>query len=347
MALDAGTLALTIEFAKDLKDKDWFGKQDPYVVLKCGSQTYRTKTHTDGGRNPVWNETFHMNIINDNTIELTIKDSDVGRDDIIGTAVVPLARARETGHDQQQLAVHTKSGKQHGFISVKMQFTRNGKPQQHPGAPGPAPGAYPAPYGAPPPGAYPPQPGYPPQPQPGYPPQPQPGYPPQPQPGYPPQPQAQPGYPPAAGYPPQPMPGAYPSAGYPTPSAHSAPPAYPPPHGGTASGYPPGGYPPPAHGAPPPHGYPPAAQSYSHPPHGAPPAGYPGGPPGYGAPAPYGAHAPPPAYGATVVVTGMPGLQAAAYGLMGMAGGYGYGHGKKHKYKGYKHKKKKKGFFKW
>jgi hypothetical protein len=26
--------------------------QDPYVIIKVGSQSFRTKTHTDGGKNP-------------------------------------------------------------------------------------------------------------------------------------------------------------------------------------------------------------------------------------------------------------------------------------------------------
>lgn len=68
--------------------------QDPYAVLKVGGQTFRTKTHTDGGKNPVWNETFAVNVINDNTADLTLYDSDVGKDDVIGTATVGLAKVR-------------------------------------------------------------------------------------------------------------------------------------------------------------------------------------------------------------------------------------------------------------
>ncbi|KXZ43286.1 hypothetical protein GPECTOR_95g675 [Gonium pectorale] len=129
MALEPGTLTITVEYAKD-----------PYAVLRVGASSFRTKTHTDGGKNP----------INDNTVDLTIYDSDVGRDDIIGTTVISLAKAREQGSDHQQAAVRTKSGKQHGFVSVRLQFSRGGgvKAGQHPPAPG---------YGAPAPAPYPPQ----------------------------------------------------------------------------------------------------------------------------------------------------------------------------------------------
>ncbi|GIL80601.1 hypothetical protein Vretimale_15911 [Volvox reticuliferus] len=240
MALDSGLLTVTVEYAKDLKDKDWFGKQDPYAVLRVGGQAFRTKTHSNGGKNPVWNETFHINIINDNTIDITIYDSDVGKDDIIGNTTVVLARVREQGQDYQQCPVRTKSGKQHGFIAVRLQFAKNSSLKAH-GAP-PAPMAA-SPYGAPAPG-YPP-PGYPPSAPPaGYPPQAPPaGYPPQaPPPGYPPA--APPaGYPPPGGYP-QPYQQSY-------PQPHAAPPAYQMP----AAGYPPhppAGYPAPYAAAPPP-----------------------------------------------------------------------------------------------
>lgn len=46
MALEAGQLTLTLQFAKGLKDKDLFGRQDPYAVISVGSQTFRSRTHT-------------------------------------------------------------------------------------------------------------------------------------------------------------------------------------------------------------------------------------------------------------------------------------------------------------
>jgi Ca2+-dependent lipid-binding protein len=41
-----GNLTVKVEFAKELQDKDWFGKQDPYVVLNCGARKLgKTKVH--------------------------------------------------------------------------------------------------------------------------------------------------------------------------------------------------------------------------------------------------------------------------------------------------------------
>lgn len=245
--------------ATNLKDKDWFGKQDPYCLLTVGGQTLRSRTATDGGKNPVWNQTFKFNVINENDLTITCKDEDVSADDVIGTGRAQLARARTAGTDRQSVPMMSRNGKQHGHVQITLTFVRNsalagGAPHGAvPGYGGYAappqyqaygmPPPYQAPYGAPPPYGYPPQPygapppgAYPPQPY-GAPP---PGaYPPQ---GY--------GAPPPGAYPPQgygaPPPGAYP------PQAHAAPPpgAYPP--QGAPGAYPPQGY-----GAPPPHGYPP------------------------------------------------------------------------------------------
>lgn len=101
-------------------------RQDPYAIVRCGGQQFRTRTHVDGGRNPVWNETFTFQIINDNSLELTVMDADVGRDDLIGTATVSLARAREQGSDSVQAPVVCKhSRKQHGFVAVNLRWMPN------------------------------------------------------------------------------------------------------------------------------------------------------------------------------------------------------------------------------
>ena len=96
MALDAGVLKVTIEFAQGLKvrgklismrqhnfasyllpasvllqDAELFGKMDPYAILKVGGQVSRTGTASSGGTSPVWNETFSFNVINENSLEIT------------------------------------------------------------------------------------------------------------------------------------------------------------------------------------------------------------------------------------------------------------------------------------
>ncbi|PNH07195.1 Elicitor-responsive protein 3 [Tetrabaena socialis] len=245
MALDAGILRVTLQYAAEIKDCDWFGRQDPYCKLRVGGQERRSRTCIDGGRRPVWNETFEFNIINENGLELTLMDEDtLARDDLIGTASASLAVVRERGSASLQLPVSSgKGGKQRGFVQVSLTFTPNNalrpggqyapyqQPYQQP-CQHQHPQQYQAPYQQP----Y----GYPPAPSFAY------G-------AYPPPPSPAPSF--AYGYPP-PAP-----SYYPPPSAPSAPqyapawsPAYPPAQAAPAAAY---GMPPtyygqavPAYGAP-------------------------------------------------------------------------------------------------
>lgn len=48
-------------------------------------------------------------------------------DDFIGRAIISLARVRENGSDSVHAPVISKSGKQHGFVSVRLVFTPSDK----------------------------------------------------------------------------------------------------------------------------------------------------------------------------------------------------------------------------
>eukprot|EP00878_Enallax_costatus_P020228 GHUV01021377.1.p1 GENE.GHUV01021377.1~~GHUV01021377.1.p1 ORF type:complete len:290 (+),score=84.45 GHUV01021377.1:124-993(+) len=278
------TLDVQLHFGDGLKDTQVMGKQDPYCVLQVGPSTCKSRTCTDGGTKPVWNETFRFNNVEySSELIITIKNENVLADDVIGAARVPLQRVQQAGTESGAFPVMTPAGQQKGIVQITLTY-RGPQHQQ---------GGYPsAPQASGYPGGYPGQAtGYPSS----YPPQQQhqqpTGYPPAA--GYPPSPQHQQaaGYPPTSGYPPmgggqgyphtdasypphqQQQQGGYPQhtgGGYPPPADAGYPP-----HGGGG-----GGYPPPQHqqaGYPPAHqqqqgGYLPAGGGY---PQGPTPAGYP------------------------------------------------------------------------
>eukprot|EP00198_Chlamydomonas_reinhardtii_P007801 XP_001697138.1 predicted protein [Chlamydomonas reinhardtii] len=134
----AGLLEVTVEFAKGLKDMDFFSKQDPYAVVELGGQKCKTKTHKNGGTSPVWNETFTINVNTETNFNLTVYDEDPGKDDLIGKALVSIAavqhrlgghaqpslcRARAHGTDKLQVPLLRPSGKEKGFVSMTLKFT--------------------------------------------------------------------------------------------------------------------------------------------------------------------------------------------------------------------------------
>lgn len=271
MALEAGTLSVTVNFANNLKNHDFLSKQDPYCILRCGGNTLRTSIAHGAGSSPVWHETFSFSLINENQLELTVMDHDTfTRDDVIGSCSVSLAKARLQGSEVIQAPVMTRKGSHKGFVQLTLKFTSNNSlrnpyshPQQQQQAAG---GSYYAP----------------------------------------PQPQPQPGY--AAGYPP-PAPGPpamqYSYTMQPAHAGYGAPPPAPLPYSYTMQ--PPqahGGYAAPAYANPYAYPQPPQQQpGYGQPMPGgyaapAPPA-YPSGPPAFGTMAP-----PPAAPGYPVGATG-------------------------------------------
>ena len=73
----------------------------------------------------MWNEQFHFNIINDNSVSIQIMDEDVASSDLIGHARIDLAKTRTYGSDTVQAPVISSSGKQHGFVQVSLSFVKN------------------------------------------------------------------------------------------------------------------------------------------------------------------------------------------------------------------------------
>ncbi|KAF9621915.1 hypothetical protein IFM89_029135 [Coptis chinensis] len=211
------TLEVTVVSCNKLKDTEWISRQDPYVCLEYGSTKFRTRTCTDGGKNPTFQEKFVFSLIEGlREINVLVWNSNtISLDDFIGSGKIQLHKVLSQGYDDTAWPLQSKTGRHSGEVRLIMHYSNaNHKPATSyasappygsaasphvpfyaappPSAtPFPPASAYPSPYQYP--SAYPPNPAaYPPSP---YHPSPQPtAYPPQPT-AYPPQP---------AAYPPQP-----------------------------------------------------------------------------------------------------------------------------------------------
>ncbi|KAG0609985.1 hypothetical protein M758_7G029900 [Ceratodon purpureus] len=152
------TLDVTVVGCFNLSDKEWFSRQDPYVVIDYSGQKFRTRTDTDGGRNPSFNEAFKLSLIeglrevsasvwNSNTIE---------RDDYIGTTKILLNKVIDSGYDDSQWQLtNSYTGKSAGVLKLILHYgggkTKPGKNEANPYAVSAPPACYaqPAPaYGA-------------------------------------------------------------------------------------------------------------------------------------------------------------------------------------------------------
>ncbi|PNW76448.1 hypothetical protein CHLRE_11g467595v5 [Chlamydomonas reinhardtii] len=134
MALEAGVLTVTVEAAHDLKDPEWVSRQDPYCVISVGGQTFRTRTAVDGGRNPVWNETFRFDVGHApdtggtaEVVEVVVKaDQLVEHDATLGSASIPLATARQTAgtdcYHTRAAIVSPQHHRVHGAVSLALRW---------------------------------------------------------------------------------------------------------------------------------------------------------------------------------------------------------------------------------
>ncbi|KAJ1703633.1 hypothetical protein LUZ63_003412 [Rhynchospora breviuscula] len=236
-------LDVTVVACNKLRDTELFSRQDPYVCLEYANSKFRTRTCTDGGRNPTFQEKFQIPLIEGlRELNVSVWNSNTfSHDDFIGHGRIQLHKVLSQGYDDSSWPIQTRNLKAAGEVKLIMHFF--GASQKHKpsastpyGQPSASPYG-PPPYGQPPPpSAYPPAGGYPYPAPPSCPPS-YPGA------GYPPPPMTNP-YPPTT-YPPAPYPSPYgqpyqtpPTQTYPTPSS-AQPPYYPPP------GPYPGTYPPP------------------------------------------------------------------------------------------------------
>ncbi|CAN6486302.1 unnamed protein product [Victoria cruziana] len=209
-------LEVTVVGCTKLRDTEWISRQDPYVCLEYGSTKFRTRTCTDGGKNPSFQEKFVFTLIEGlREINVHVWNSNtLTMDDLIGSGRILLQKVLHEGYDGSSWTLQSKTGRYAGEVSLILHYP-NLKKHQHnqtmPVPPYPQ-RSYQDPYYQPPPSAsgYPPISSYPNQAPPAYPPV----FPPPPAPlssyppPYPPQPAVYPPppYPPTT-YPPAPYPG--------------------------------------------------------------------------------------------------------------------------------------------
>ncbi|KQK16742.1 U1 small nuclear ribonucleoprotein C [Brachypodium distachyon] len=270
-SIQGQVLELRVTGCRKLRDTEFFSRQDPYVVVEYANTKLRTRTCTDGGRNPTFDDKFHIPLI-EGLRELNIivwNSNTLSNDDFIGSCRVQLHKALTSGYDDSSWPLQTRHMKSAGEVRLIMHFDVSAMKNKMAGKSAAASSAHsvppvpaPLPYAA-----------------------------------------SSLSYPAPTAYPAAPPHQAYPTPGhapYPTPSAYASPPPQQPcPH----HAYPPTSQPPQPYGQP----YPPQpyAQPYPPQPYGQPyppqPYGQPYPPPSAAQspypPAPYpGVYPPPPPY---------------------------------------------------
>merc|ERR1712142_965895 len=87
-----GKLIFTLHGARDLEDKDWVGKSDPYAVVTLGQTVFKTQTFPNN-LNPDFEQKmeFEINKTSLGSLNIEIFDEDITRDGCLGNTTIEIS----------------------------------------------------------------------------------------------------------------------------------------------------------------------------------------------------------------------------------------------------------------
>lgn len=140
----AGKLTVQVAEGRGLASADQVGQQDPYVVLSLAgsaqSLQFTSRVDTDGGNDPVWNETAVFDVVDHHEMKIEVFDKDLlGTDDLIGATTMSLLPVFKHGIRDGWITLKRRTtwGKveERGEIRLAIDFTappRIAYPQRQP-----------------------------------------------------------------------------------------------------------------------------------------------------------------------------------------------------------------------
>ncbi|XP_047306980.1 toll-interacting protein-like [Impatiens glandulifera] len=125
--IHGGLLEVTVVGCTKLKDTEWISRQDPYVCVEYGSTKFRTRTCTDGHKNPTFQEKFNLKLIEGiREINVQVWNSNtLSTDDFIGSGKIQLQKVLSQGFDDNSWTLHSKSGRYAGEVKLIMHFANS------------------------------------------------------------------------------------------------------------------------------------------------------------------------------------------------------------------------------
>lgn len=126
--MSPGNLEVNVLDGTRLRETQVFGKQDPYCVVRVGETRDRTKTCTDGGSRPKWNERFNFTLAgHEQAMDLEVWNrNSMTSDSYIGAALVSLSEVFAAGSSNVQVTLKDKKGKNAGSVVLVLRFNGAG-----------------------------------------------------------------------------------------------------------------------------------------------------------------------------------------------------------------------------
>ncbi|ETV81549.1 hypothetical protein, variant [Aphanomyces astaci] len=142
-----GKLSVKLLKGLELKSLGTLQTADPYCKLTVGTQTFQTKVHEKGGKNPTWNETFEFSISTEKELIMELYDKEQsGTDRFMGQCRVDLIAWIAKGGFEGDLDLKDEQNQDAGKVAAVVKFTKpvvgpagpiKAPPQIIPGAVGP------------------------------------------------------------------------------------------------------------------------------------------------------------------------------------------------------------------
>lgn len=124
-----GKLTLTIVRGKSLKaGQGTFGRANPFVKITIGNTELKTEVHPEGGKNPIWNKSFEIDITTEKEMQIEVLNKEpVGGNKIMGKATVSILDWIALTKFDGTVEVLDKAGGIAGEIVVNVKFCKHGE----------------------------------------------------------------------------------------------------------------------------------------------------------------------------------------------------------------------------
>ncbi|KAG0370539.1 hypothetical protein BGX24_002008 [Mortierella sp. AD032] len=126
-SLRKGQLYVKLNSAKNLSNKDWFGKSDPFVEMWL-EKDYKQRSKDAKGQNPVYNQTFCFYVrAGQDKLYAKVVDKDTLNNDKIGDTSIPLSGVFVNGKEGPKNYDLTKwlGLSTNGQLNMDMQYTED------------------------------------------------------------------------------------------------------------------------------------------------------------------------------------------------------------------------------
>ncbi|KAF8953144.1 hypothetical protein BGZ52_001569 [Haplosporangium bisporale] len=120
------TLTIAVHSAANLQDVETIGKQDPYfqftLDISNPKSIQKTFVHKNGGKSPVWNQTFNVPLNGESELFFEIMDEETTADAVIGFAAINLSQVLHApgGVLNAAFPVYTPAGKEKGEVTLTL-----------------------------------------------------------------------------------------------------------------------------------------------------------------------------------------------------------------------------------